>query len=93
MKLIKYLATNSASTWPGDEVFMSQINELGIPFYQNDEMVTKFSYLKWTYMTKWYGEQENPRFDFRLKLHNMKENINMNTLTKAEKEVMVFHVT
>ena len=39
------------------------------------------------------GEQENPRFDFRLKLHNMKENINMNTLTKAEKEVMVVNVT
>ena len=44
-------------------------------------------------LPKWSGEQENPRFDFRLKLHNMKENINMNTLTKAEKEVMVVHVT
>ena len=50
-------------------------------------------YMKDNNLPKWSGEQENPRFDFRLKLHNMKENINMNTLTKAEKEVMVFHIT
>ena len=28
------------------------------------------------------------RFDFRLQLHNMKENINMNTLSATEKQVM-----
>ena len=50
-------------------------------------------HMKCNNLSKWSGEQENPRFDFRLKLHNMKENINMNTLTKAEKEVMVVYVT
>ena len=43
------------------------------------------------YMT-WYAEKVEVyefrfRFDFRLRFHNMKENMNMNTLTKVEKQV------
>ena len=39
MKLIKYLATNSASTWPGDEVFISQINTYLYDGYHFTKMI------------------------------------------------------
>ena len=51
MKLIKYLATNSASTWPGDEVFISQMNIWWITIYQNDELVNKKSKVRFSFET------------------------------------------